>query len=80
MKINKRDHIAIECMKLMIATQLKRRRVTPLNRVTMYLGMGGRQHFDINMPNIAIKSYECADYMIKEGEKLISSSDTDSGK
>lgn len=61
-----KDTIAIEIMKSFIETQGRRRRITFLNRIKYWLGRNDwKADYDYNMPQIAQKSYECAEMMME---------------
>ena len=64
-----RDLVALEVMKIFIGHQGEKR-VSIVSRISFWLGLEKWKHnFDYNFQNIAEKSYEMADYMLKEREK-----------
>lgn len=60
-----RDVFAIEAMKVFMTHQ-GTKRITPFNRIKIWLGINGwKQEFHYNFNDIAKKSYEMADEMVK---------------
>ena len=64
-----RDLVALEAMKIFMDHQGEKR-VSIISRISFWLGLEKWKHnFDYNFQNIAEKSYEMADYMLKAREK-----------
>ena len=60
-----RDVFAIEAMKVFMTHQ-GTKRITPLNRIKIWLGINGwEQEFNYNFEDIAQKSFEMANEMVK---------------
>lgn len=64
-----RDLVALEVMKIFIDHQGEKR-ISIFSRISFFFGLEKwKKNFDYNFQNIAEKSYEMADYMLKAREK-----------